>query len=122
MPQSALPVSGGAPASAPPGGPFKTTEGADADETNKPPPAANWVQPSTTQGCREHWMGKLSRGDLSGVPITVECFIPLRGSIAESNFRATDDYKDRCCEAVGLGAVYILPLTPIYFRIMLMVR
>ena len=34
----------------------------------------------------------------------VECYIPLRGSTVTENVRATEDYKDKCCEAVGLGA------------------
>ena len=50
-------------------------------------------------------MRKLDEGDLSGVPISVDCFIPVRGSVVESNVRGTEDYKDRCCEAVGLGKV-----------------
>ena len=50
-------------------------------------------------------MKKLEEGDLSGVQIPVESFIPARGGVIEGNHRATDDYKDQCCEAVGLGKV-----------------
>ena len=33
----------------------------------------------------------------------MESFIPVRGSKVEANIRATEEYKDKCCEAVGLG-------------------
>ena len=48
-------------------------------------------------------MRKLDQGDLSGVPISVDNFILVRGSVVETNVRGTKEYKDRCCEAVGLG-------------------
>ena len=68
---------------------------------NEAPPNASWVRPETTQECHDQWMKKLDEGDLSGVPISVDCFIPVRGSVVESNVRGTEDYKGRCCEAVG---------------------
>ena len=65
---------------------------------------STWVPPTTTTACHQEWMAKLDAGDLSGVPVPVECYIPLRGSTITENVRATEDYKDKCCEAVGLGA------------------
>ena len=64
---------------------------------------STWVPPTTTTACHQQWMAKLDAGDLSGVPVPVECYIPLRGSTVTENVRATEDYKDKCCEAVGLG-------------------
>ena len=66
--------------------------------------SSTWTPPATTKACNEQWMAKLDAGDLSGVPVPVECYIPLRGSTITENVRATEDYKDKCCEAVGLGA------------------
>ena len=49
------------------------------------------------------WMEKLERGDLSGLEVPMENYIELRGEELASNPRATEDYRRRCLETVGLG-------------------
>ena len=48
-------------------------------------------------------MSKLDAGDLPGVTIPVESFIPRRGLVVAENVRVAEEYKDKCCEATGLG-------------------
>ena len=50
-------------------------------------------------------MDKLARKDLTGNGLPLECYIRLRDQEITEDVRSTEAYKDRCCEAVGLGPV-----------------
>ena len=54
-------------------------------------------------------MKKLDRKDYSGVELPPGSYIPLRGDATVENVRATEEYKDRCVEAVGLGKAFDRP-------------
>ena len=50
------------------------------------------------------WLGRLRSGDLSGVEVDPGQYLSLRDQEVKGNPRAEQSYKDRCVEAVGLGA------------------
>jgi hypothetical protein len=50
------------------------------------------------------WMQKLKEGDLSGPPFPVDQYLRLRDTPVEGNPRQTEEYRQACLEAVGLGS------------------
>ena len=53
----------------------------------------------------EEWMRKLSSGDYSGPVIDVSRYLSLRNQKIHGNPRQTEEYRDQCAEAVGVGKV-----------------
>ena len=66
-----------------------------------------WARPGSTASSPAHraWMARLAAGDLGGLDLDKAQYMELRGSTIEGNPRATEEYKQKCVEAVGLGAV-----------------
>ena len=62
-----------------------------------------WNQPrSTMSKGHRAWMGKVKRGDLSGLELDMNTYIHSHNEILRENVRATNAYKEKCVEAVGL--------------------
>ena len=52
------------------------------------------------------WIDRLKNGDLSGNGVPEGSYLPLRNEEAVlEDVRSTEEYKDACCAAVGLGPV-----------------
>ena len=72
------------------------------------PKCADWAESRQSgfplRGAAKAWVERLERKDLSGVDVRVEQYLDLRDQKVQGNPRATQEYKDRCVEAVGLGA------------------
>ena len=66
-----------------------------------------WARPGSTASSPAHraWMARLAAGDLGGLDLDKAQNMELRGSTIEGNPRATEEYKQKCVEAVGPGAV-----------------
>ena len=66
--------------------------------------ARSWGQlgATLTEGQRR-WMDRLAKGDLSGIDVDPKQYLELRDEKVEGNPRAAEEYKDRCCAAVGVG-------------------
>ena len=52
----------------------------------------------------EGWLARLRNGDFSPPVLLERCYVPLRGEEAIGNPRQTDEYAEKCVEAVGLGS------------------
>ena len=52
---------------------------------------------------RIRWFQRLDDGDLSGPPFPVKQYLPLKGHVVDGNPRQTEEYRDQCLQAVGLG-------------------
>ena len=50
-------------------------------------------------------MVKSEAGDLGGPLLDPNQYLRLRNETLKGNPRATEEYRDACCEAVGLGSV-----------------
>ena len=50
------------------------------------------------------WMVRLAAGDLSGPVFPVAQYLQLRDMRVEGNPRQTQEYREGCLQAVGLGA------------------
>ena len=57
------------------------------------------------QRSNEYWMQKLADKDMSGPEFPIEQYLQLRDARVEGNPRQTEDYKQKCLAAVGLGEV-----------------
>jgi len=49
------------------------------------------------------WMARLRSGDYEGPQLDTARYLELRGERIHGNPRHTEEYKDRCAEAVGVG-------------------
>ena len=58
---------------------------------------------SKEEAARDPWLKKLHAGDLDGPVLREAQYIRLRTSPVVGNPRHTEEYKDRCVDAVGLG-------------------
>ena len=74
----------------------ESSRSADADSSLGQPP----------RGLNDnYWMKKIKAGDASGPVVPPSQYLQLRGERLEGNPRATDEYRELCCERVGLRAV-----------------
>ena len=58
---------------------------------------------AAAEGTLSPWLIKLRAGDLRGPELCQDQYLRLRGEALDGNPRMSEEYKDRCCEAVGLG-------------------
>ena len=71
---------------------------------SKPGPMARSRGERSSQSA-ERWMQKLRDGDLSGPILPPDRYLQLRGEEpVQGNPRMTDEYRQRCVDAVGLTA------------------
>ena len=47
-------------------------------------------------------MKKIEKGDLTGLDVDPSCYMELRNEKVQGNPRATEEYKSKCLDAVGL--------------------
>ena len=56
------------------------------------------------RAAEQAWMDKLRRGDYSGPALDTSRYLVMRNARIEGNPRQTDEYQEKCCQAVGVGA------------------
>ena len=57
-----------------------------------------------TAAARQAWMDNLRMGDYSGPVLDASRYLSMRNRPIEGNRRQTEEYRQKCCDAVGIGA------------------
>jgi len=62
-----------------------------------------YVSEERRNEARKYWMNRLHADDYEGPPLDTSRYLTLRNEVIQGNPRQTEQYRDKCCEAVGLG-------------------
>ena len=78
-------------------------DAAQAQQSGK----ATWgaLSPEQLTPAQRAWLTRLDNGDFDGPRLSPEQYLDLRDEKVQGNPRMAHKYREKCCEAVGLGAV-----------------